>query len=94
MFSDAHMNGKFLCKIEAGMYIVLRMLQHFLYLRSKLHILNLLENNAVSLLYPVLECDYYRVVRQRAIILILIGPEKITLSSHINNILIVSPREK
>ena len=38
----------------------------------KLHVLNLLENNAVSLLYPVLECDYYRVERQRAIVLVLI----------------------
>ena len=49
MFSDAHMNVKFICKMKVGMYIVLRMLQHFLYLWSKLHILKALqENNAVS----------------------------------------------
>ena len=29
VFSDAHMNGKCICKMEAGMYIVLRILQPF-----------------------------------------------------------------
>ena len=47
-----------------------KILQAHAYCRT--HVLNLLENNAVSLLYPVLECDYYRFVRQTAIILVLI----------------------
>ena len=52
MFSDAHMNGKFMCKMEAVMYIGLRMLQHFgLNFISFVQYTHIYKNNTVQMVY-------------------------------------------
>ena len=59
MFSDANVNGKFMYKMEAGMCIA-NVTAFFVLV---IEITSFKFKNAVSLLYPVLGCDYCKVVR-------------------------------